>query len=145
MFHTEKFGMGLMEPGVNLYSRRVLIESKPRDLLPDWLRFMKGAVDSEDLPLSISREKPQDSGLLKRIREVLIRRVLKMFEEEKKQRLESYKSFYAEYQVFLKQGACQEYAHMESIAKVKLVMSLLCVLYILCVYVCVRLFVCFIS
>lgn len=38
-FHTEKFGMGRMEPGVNLYSRKVLIESKPKDLLPDWLRY----------------------------------------------------------------------------------------------------------
>jgi HSP90 family molecular chaperone len=67
-FHSEKFGMGVMEPGVNLYSRKILIENKPKDLLPDWLRFLKGVVDSEDLPLSLSREKPQDSNLLRRIR-----------------------------------------------------------------------------
>jgi len=64
-----------MEPGVSLYSRKILIEDKPADLLPDWLRFVKGVVDSEDLPLSLSREKPQDSGLLKRIRDVLTRKV----------------------------------------------------------------------
>lgn len=119
-FHSEKFGMGAMEPGVNLYSRRVLIESKPKDLLPDWLRFIKGAVDSEDLPLSLSREKAQDSSLLRRIREVLIRRILKMLEEEKKNDIEKYKEFYLEFQVFLKQGACQDYAHMDSIAKLLL-------------------------
>eukprot|EP00349_Pseudokeronopsis_sp_Brazil_P011917 CAMPEP_0202971736 /NCGR_PEP_ID=MMETSP1396-20130829/30306_1 /ASSEMBLY_ACC=CAM_ASM_000872 /TAXON_ID= /ORGANISM="Pseudokeronopsis sp., Strain Brazil" /LENGTH=640 /DNA_ID=CAMNT_0049701445 /DNA_START=187 /DNA_END=2109 /DNA_ORIENTATION=- len=119
-FHSEKFGMGAMEPGVNLYSRRVLIESKPKDLLPDWLRFIKGAVDSEDLPLSLSREKPQDSSLLRRIKEVLTRRILKMLEEEKKNNLEKYKEFYLEFQVFLKQGACQDYAHMDSIAKLLL-------------------------
>lgn len=119
-FHSEKFGMGAMEPGVNLYSRRVLIESKPKDLLPDWLRFIKGAVDSEDLPLSLSREKAQDSSLLRRIREVLVRRILKMLEEEKKNDIEKYKEFYLEFQVFLKQGACQDYAHMDSIAKLLL-------------------------
>jgi len=72
-YHTEKFGMGRMEPGVNLYSRKILIENKPKDLLPDWLRFVKGVVDSEDLPLSLSREKPQDSLLLKRIKDVMTR------------------------------------------------------------------------
>lgn len=45
---------------------QVLIEGKPKDLLPEWLRFVRGVVDSEDLPLSISREKPQDSALLAR-------------------------------------------------------------------------------
>ena len=43
-FHSEKFGSGRMEPGVNLYSRKVVIETKPKDLLPDWLRFVKGKV-----------------------------------------------------------------------------------------------------
>ena len=42
--------MGRIEPGVNLYSRKVLIESKPKDLLPDWLRFVKGVVDSKTCP-----------------------------------------------------------------------------------------------
>jgi TNF receptor-associated protein 1 len=60
---------------VNLYSRKVLIENKPADLLPSWLRFLKGVVDSEDLPLSIAREKAQDSLLLKKINDVLTRKV----------------------------------------------------------------------
>jgi HSP90 family molecular chaperone len=61
--------------GVNLYSRKVVIEQKPKDLLPGWLRFMKGVVDSEDLPLSIAREKAQDSLLLKKMNDVLTRKV----------------------------------------------------------------------
>jgi TNF receptor-associated protein 1 len=60
---------------VNLYSRKVVIEHKPKDLLPSWLRFMKGVVDSEDLPLSIAREKAQDSLLLKKMNDVLTRKV----------------------------------------------------------------------
>jgi TNF receptor-associated protein 1 len=103
-FHSEKLGMGVMEPGVHLYSRKILIESKPKDLLPDWLRFLKGVVDSEDLPLSLSREKPQDSSLLRRIKEVLTRKYLKFLEDEMKNNFQSYHEFYVEYNMFLKQG-----------------------------------------
>jgi len=75
-FHSEKYGMGRMEPGVSLYSRKVLIESQSPDILPDWMRFVKGVVDSEDLPLSISREKPQDTALIRKLRKALTRRFL---------------------------------------------------------------------
>jgi HSP90 family molecular chaperone len=91
--------MGRTELGVNLYSRKVLIESRPKDLLPEWLRFIKGAVDSEDLPLSLSREKPQDSKLLKRIREVLTRKLLRFLDDQLKNHPDSYKDFYIEYNV----------------------------------------------
>ena len=75
-FHSEKYGMGRMEPGVSLYSRKVLIEAKSPDILPDWMRFVKGVVDSEDLPLSISREKAQDSALIAKLRAVLVRKFI---------------------------------------------------------------------
>ena len=68
--------MGRMNPGVSLYSRRVLIENKSPDILPEWLRFLKGVIDSEDLPVSISREKAQDSALIAKIRKALTRRFL---------------------------------------------------------------------
>jgi HSP90 family molecular chaperone len=73
-FHSEKYGMDRMQPGVSLYSRKVLIESKSPDILPDWLRFVKGVVDSEDLPLAISREKPQDTALIAKLKKALTRR-----------------------------------------------------------------------
>ena len=116
-FHTEKFGMGRIEPGVNLYSRKVLIESKPKDLLPDWLRFVKGVVDSEDLPLSLSREKPQDSRLLGRIRDVLTRKIVRFLEEQKKKEPEAFKEFYTEYNFFLKEGVCHDFKFMDQISK----------------------------
>lgn len=53
---TEKMGLGRMEPGVSLYSRKVLIESHSKNLLPDWMRFVYGVVDSDDIPLSRRRE-----------------------------------------------------------------------------------------
>ena len=75
-FHQEKYGMGRMDPGVSLYSRKVLVEPKSPDILPEWCRFIKGVVDSEDLPLSISREKSQDSALVGKMRKALTRKVI---------------------------------------------------------------------
>lgn len=118
--HSEKYGMGRMEPGVNLYSRKVLIESKCKDILPEWLRFIKGVVDSEDLPLSISREKPQDSRLLVRIREVLVRRLLRFFEQNLTKEREDYEKFWHEYGQFLKEGVCTDFANKEGVAKLLL-------------------------
>eukprot|EP01035_Chromulina_nebulosa_P021937 gene21937-28404_t len=115
--HTEKFGMGRIEPGVNLYSRKILIESKPKDLLPEWLRFMKGVVDSEDLPLSISREKPQDSNLLRRMREVLTRKIIKFFEDCAKNDIQAYREFYIEFNIFIKEGICSDSNFVDSLSK----------------------------
>lgn len=75
-FHQEKYGMGRMDPGVSLYSRKILIEAKSPHILPDWCRFVKGVVDSEDLPLSISREKPQDTALVGKMRKALVRKII---------------------------------------------------------------------
>ena len=57
--HMEKWGMARQDCGVNLYCRKVLIQARCDNLLPEWMRFIKGVVDSEDLPLNISRETMQ--------------------------------------------------------------------------------------
>eukprot|EP01038_Epipyxis_sp_PR26KG_P005772 gene5772-7969_t len=119
-FHPEKFGLGRMPLGVNLYSRKVLIESKPKDLLPEWLRFVKGVVDSEDLPLSLSREKPQDSKLLARIKDVLTRKIIRFLDEKARNEPESYREFFIEYSRFLKEGVCSDHQFMEPISKLLL-------------------------
>jgi len=117
-FHSEKYGMDRMEPGVSLYSRKVLIESKSPDILPDWLRFVKGVVDSEDLPLAISREKPQDSALILKLRKALTRKFLSQLEKMAKKEPERYlDEFYREYAFFLKEGACQEFEFQPTLAK----------------------------
>jgi TNF receptor-associated protein 1 len=117
-FHSEKFGMERMEPGVSLYSRKVLIESKSKDILPEWLRFIKGIVDSEDLPLAISREKPQDSALIAKLRKTLTRKfIAHLTKMAKKDRPKFLDEFYREYSFFLKEGICQEYEFQEHLAK----------------------------
>jgi HSP90 family molecular chaperone len=115
--HMEKYGLGVLEPGVSLYTRKVLIQAKCKGLLPDWLRFIKGVVDSEDIPLNLSRELLQDSGLIKRLSNVLTRRILKYFDDQSREDEVKYLKFYNEYAQFLKQGICTDLKWKEDLAK----------------------------
>jgi molecular chaperone HtpG len=63
--------------GPKLYARRVLIEEHAKELLPEWMRFLRGVVDSEDIPLNVSREMVQKTPVVRKIREVLVKKVLK--------------------------------------------------------------------
>jgi len=114
--HQEKYGMGRMEPGVSLYSRKVLIEGKSKKLLPEWLRFVRGVADSEDIPLNLSRESMQNSALLDKIGNILTRKILKFLEEEAKKDAKKYDKWYAEFGGFLKEGVCTEYRLASNIA-----------------------------
>ncbi len=102
---------------MNLFSKKVLIQGKAKALLPDYLRFVKGVVDSEDVPLNISREFLQDSSLIKRLKTVLTRRILKWFDEESKKDPKKYEKFFAEYGVFLKEGIVTDFGNKEELAK----------------------------
>jgi len=115
--NSEKFGMARLEASVSLYCRKVLIDSAPKDLLPEWLRFLKGVVDSEDLPLNISRETMQDKALLDKLGKVITKRYLKFLEEEAKNRAEAYDEFFAEFGIFLKEGAALDFTHKDQIVK----------------------------
>ncbi len=115
--NTEKLGFSRLEASVSLYCRKVLIDSKPKDLLPEWLRFLKGVVDSEDLPLNISRETMQDKALISKLNTVITKRFLKFLEEEAKNRVDTYNEFYAEFGIFLKEGAAMDYTHKDSLVK----------------------------
>jgi TNF receptor-associated protein 1 len=113
----ETMGMGRIESEVNLYCRKVLIQAKAKGLFPEWLRFLKGVVDSEDLPLNISRETMQDTSLLQKLNKVLTGRFLKFLAEQADLHLETYEKFYAEYQKFLKEGIVTDFTHREALAK----------------------------
>jgi molecular chaperone HtpG len=105
------------EPEVHLYCRKVLIQQRAKGLLPEWLRFLRGVVDSEDLPLNISREMMQDSALLRKLNEVLTKRVLKWLDEEAKADPEKYDRFFQEHGHCLKEGVTLDWSHKEAIAK----------------------------
>ena len=92
------------EPGLQLYSRHVFIMDKCKDFLPDWLRFMKGLVDSPDLPLNISREVLQQSIEVKVIGKALEKNILKQLGKLLKDERERYETFWREYGKSLKIG-----------------------------------------
>jgi molecular chaperone HtpG len=109
--------MGRIESEVNLYCRKVLIQAKAKGLFPEWLRFLKGVVDSEDLPLNISRETMQDTSLMQKLNKVLTGRFLKFLDEQSEKSAETYEKFYAEYQRFLKEGIVTDFTHKEPLGK----------------------------
>ncbi|HRE83047.1 MAG TPA: molecular chaperone HtpG [Opitutaceae bacterium] len=115
--NTEKLGFSRLEPSVALYCRKVLIDAKPKDLLPEWLRFLKGVVDSEDLPLNISRETMQDRALIEKLNKVITKRFLKFLEDEAKNRPEAFNEFYGQFGIFLKEGAALDYTHKDQLVK----------------------------
>ena len=115
--NTERLGLTRLEPAVALYCRKVLIDARPKDLLPEWLRFVKGVVDSEDLPLNISRETMQDRTLVEKLNRVITKRFLKFLEEEAKGRPDAFAEFYREFGVFLKEGAALDFTHKDALTK----------------------------
>ena len=115
--NLERFGIGRMDPGVSLYCRKVLIDRHPEGLLPDWLRFLRGVVDSADLPLNISRESMQDSSIVRKLSKVLTRRFLKLLEEKERKDPDAFREFYAAFNHFLKEGVVSDPGHREDIAK----------------------------
>jgi TNF receptor-associated protein 1 len=114
--HMERYGVRL-EPGVSLFCRKVLIQQKAKGLLPEWLRFVKGVVDSEDIPLNLSREHLQDSTLIKRLSASITRRLIKYFDDESSADPQKYEKFFREFGVFLKEGVCTDAKFKEDIAK----------------------------
>ena len=95
--NPEGMGFGRSEPEVSLYCHKVLIDSKPEHLLPEWLRFLVGVVDSDDLPLNISREMLQDHSLLRKISGIITKRFIKHLEELAKSDVVKYESFWRQY------------------------------------------------
>ncbi|MBC2602109.1 molecular chaperone HtpG [Puniceicoccus vermicola] len=115
--NMEQFGIGRMEPGVSLYCRKVLIDRHPEGLLPEWMRFVRGVVDSADLPLNISRESMQDSSIVRKLSKVLTRRFLKMLGEKDKKDPDAFRDFYQNFSQYLKEGVVSDASNRESIAK----------------------------
>ncbi|MCB1212101.1 MAG: molecular chaperone HtpG, partial [Verrucomicrobiales bacterium] len=115
--NMELLGMGQMEPGVALYCKKVLIDPHPHKLLPEWMRFVRGVIDSEDLPLNISRESMQDSALVRKLGDVVAKRLLKFLDKESLEDAEKYRAFYQKFSRFLKEGVATDFDNRNAVAK----------------------------
>ena len=101
--------------GVHLYVKRVFITDNCEALLPDYLRFVKGVVDSSDLPLNVSREILQEDVQIKRIQKSLVNKILSTLAEIKEKEPEDYLKFYTEFGPVLKEGLHFDYANKEKL------------------------------
>ena len=104
------------EEGLKLYSRNILIDEYNKDLLPEYLRFVLGVVDSEDLPLNVSRETIQSTALMARLKKVLTNQVIKELEALADKDPEKYQEFWQEFGGFLKQGVAMVPTEADSLA-----------------------------
>ena len=103
--------------GVKLYVKRVFIMEDAEALMPVYLRFVKGVIDSADLPLNVSRELLQESRDVKAIREGSTKRVLAMLEDLAENQKDKYATFWKEFGVVLKEGVGEDHANRERLAK----------------------------
>lgn len=110
------------ESGVALYTKKVLIKSRTDNILPQWLRFVKGVVDSEDIPLNLSRELFQNSNLIRKLRDVLTARIIKFLLDHLKKNQEEYEKFYKDYNMFIKEGIITNHNQKEKEDAAKLLL-----------------------
>ena len=110
MYHAD------YKPGVKLFVKRVFITEDEKELLPVYLRFVRGIIDSEDLPLNVSREILQQNRILNNIRSASVKKLLSEFKKLAETDKEKYETFITEYNRPLKEGLYSDYEHREELA-----------------------------
>ena len=103
--------------GIKLYVRRVFIMDDAENLMPQYLRFVRGLVDSDDLPLNVSREILQKNKFIDTIRAASVKKVLGLLENMVKNEAEKYAEFWAQFGRVMKEGPAEDFANRERIAK----------------------------
>jgi molecular chaperone HtpG len=109
LFHPDR------KQSLKLYVKRVFITDHCEELLPSWLRFVKGLVDSEDLPLNISREMLQQNPVLAKIRAGVVKRVLDYLKKKAENEAESYAKFWDNFGAVLKEGIYEDHENKEAL------------------------------
>lgn len=103
--------------GLKLYVQRIFIMDEAKNFMPNYLRFVKGIIDSNDLPLNISREMLQDTSVTKNLKGALTKRVLSMLENLSKENPEKYQVFWKHFGLVMKEGPGEDASNRDSIAK----------------------------
>jgi molecular chaperone HtpG len=115
--NLENLGFARLEHGLNLCAKRVLVQSECRELVPEYFRFLRGLVDSEDLPLNVSRETLQDSSVIRKIRSSLIKGVLDRLDHLAADDPDKFRKFYEQFGRVIKEGLVVDHTNRERIAK----------------------------
>lgn len=113
----ELLGFGRNDHGINLCAKRILVQNDCHDLLPDYLRFLYGVVDSADLPLNVSRETLQDHKLLPKLKKVLTKKVLDHLSTVAEEQPEIFKTIYEQFGSILRTGIGEDFENRERVAK----------------------------
>ena len=103
--------------GVRLYVKRVLVMEDCDEIVPEWLRFVVGVVDSDDLPLNVSRELLQESSAVRTIRKQVAKHVLDALEAMAAERPDDYTTFWKAFGAFVKQGVATDFEHKDAVSK----------------------------
>ena len=121
LFLPKKASMELFMPqqkrGLSLYVRNVFIGDDIEMLLPSYLRFVKGVVDSSDLPLNVSREMLQDDAVIQKIKSAVTKKILSTLEEMKKKEAKEYAEFFTSFGTVLKEGVHTDWEQKDAISK----------------------------
>jgi len=110
--NPEILGFGKVEHRTHLYARRVMIQQNSEDILPDYLRFIRGVVDCDDLPLNVSRETLQENKHIARVRKAIVGKILSHFSKTATDEPDKYKEFWGQFGRIFKEGYT-DYAHQE--------------------------------
>jgi molecular chaperone HtpG len=113
----ELLGFHKLDHGLSLCARRILVQSDNRELLPEYLRFLHGLVDSEDLPLNVSRESLQDNTVFRKIRTVLVKRTLDRIGQFADEKPDDYRTFFEQFGTILKEGVPTDRDNRDRVAK----------------------------
>ncbi len=113
----ELMGFGKSEHGISLCAKRILVEDDNRELLPEYLRFLYGLVDSDDLPLNVSRQALQDDTVFRKIRKVLVKKVLDHLAKLADDAAETFRTFVEQFGPVLREGIASDFENRERIAK----------------------------
>ncbi len=115
--NVERLGFGRLEHGLNLCAKRILVQSDCRELLPDYFRFLVGLVDSEDLPLNVSRETLQDNSVFRKIRASLVSQVIGHLQRLADNEPATFSAFYEQFSYMIKEGTAKDFQHRDKLAK----------------------------
>ncbi len=121
--NTEIYGWVKTDPGIDLYSRKVLIQKACKDILPEYFRFVKGVVDSEDIPLNISRETIQSNIRVEKIRKFILKKIFDQLKDIKTKNMDQYLGIWKNFQRNFKEGVPNEFEYREQLAELLLFYS----------------------